>query len=105
MAEIDLLINSIAEYANNTATTMLNSQILGAATSTGVKIWLTNMSKKAPYSYILDGFTDTGGKITNVEEIFNVFKDIIRQKPLVICGVKFNASDIDEIKEIFLSKL
>lgn len=105
MSGIELLVESMAEYSVDMVGGLSGSSMMGTAAGVGVKIWLGNMVKKQPYKMILEGFEDEKGNIVNHEELFKAFKDIVKAKPIVIHNIKFTDKDIEQIQDIFESKL
>ena len=102
---ISTLIDTITEYAVETSSTLTNNQLMSRAVGVGAKIWLTNMAEKQPYKTIISGFIDNDGNITSHEELFAIAKEMLKDKPIVMWGIKFNHKDIDSIQSIFEKKL
>ncbi len=96
---MEKLTNSIIEFVTAQATIITGNQIMGNSIGALSKIWINNMIDK--HKFILSGFTDENGELIDYTTFFKSFKDILKNNPLEIMGIRFNDKDVDELMKIY----
>lgn len=97
VSDKEILIQSLESYTLKTVANLFGFESI--ATQTLIRYAIRLMADK--YSFVLDIFTDTNGKI-NVPLLINAAKSEMKARGGVkFWGIKFTDKDIEEINDIY----